>query len=172
MNLDLRTFIHDVKDYPKPGILFKDITPLLRNGPAFSECIEVLATAVKAFGADQIAAPESRGFLFGAPVAARLGIGFVPIRKKGKLPRKVRSITYALEYGTDTLTMHEDAVEPGQRVVLLDDVLATGGTMAACVALVRESGAEVTGIGFLMELAFLHGRSKFDGIPIYSAVTY
>lgn len=172
MTRDFRELIHVVPDFPKPGISFKDITPLLADGPAFADCIDRLATAVRAFGADVIAAPESRGFLFGVPVAMKLGIGFAPIRKKGKLPRKTRSITYALEYGTDTLFIHADAVGPGQRVVVIDDVLATGGTMAACIALIRDCGADVTGAAFLMELGFLDGRSKLGGVPVHALVAY
>jgi adenine phosphoribosyltransferase len=160
-------------DFPKPGISFKDITPLLADGPAFADCIDRLATAVRAFGADEIAAPESRGFLFGVPVAMKLGIGFAPIRKKGQAAAQdAQHFAYALEYGTDTLCIHADAVGPGQRVVVIDDVLATGGTMAACLALIRDCGADVTGAAFLMELGFLDGRSKLGGVPVHALVAY
>lgn len=168
----LKSLVRDVPDFPKKGILFRDITPLLAHGPAFVEIVDALAAIARAARATKIAAPESRGFIFGAPVAAKLGIGFVPIRKPGKLPAKKRSVTYALEYGTDTLEMHEDGAAAGDRVLLVDDLLATGGTIRAVADLVETTGATVVGFAFVIELAALKGREKLGVRPVHALLTY
>ncbi|NLA35328.1 MAG: adenine phosphoribosyltransferase [Actinobacteria bacterium] len=168
---DFATYITDLPDYPSPGITFRDITPLLASGSAFNASIDAICEPF--FGkVDAVAGIEARGFLFAAPVAVRLGVGFVPIRKPGKLPRAVHIQDYALEYGTDTLEIHADAVSAGQRVLLVDDVLATGGTGGAAVALLQSIGAEVVGVSFLIELLGLDGRSKIADVPVSSIVTY
>ncbi len=169
----LREFIREIPDFPKPGISFKDITPLLADGPAFREVVDQIA-ARYAGGADveAVAGPEARGFILGPALAYRLGVGFVPIRKPGKLPHETRSVTYDLEYGSDSVEMHIDAIEPGQRVLLVDDLLATGGTISACAELVASAGAVVIACSFLVELSFLDGRSRLPGIQVHSLVTY
>ncbi len=156
----LRSRITTVADFPEPGIQFKDITPLLACPKAYPVSIDLLEEKVKDLGVEIIAAPESRGFLFGVPLALRMNVGFLPIRKPGKLPRETHAIEYALEYGTDSVEIHADAVQPGQKVLMVDDVLATGGTMAACCQLVEKMGGVVIGCAFLMELTFLGGREK------------
>lgn len=168
----IRNLIRDVPDFPKPGIVFKDITPVLSNAEAFGATLDWMAEQAKALGADVIAGPESRGFIFGAPLAQRLGLPFVPIRKPGKLPWKTRSVSYELEYGTDTVEIHEDAATDGQKVLIVDDLLATGGTMAACCELVEGLGASVAGCLFLIELGFLDGRQKLGARPARSLLTY
>ncbi|WP_422931170.1 adenine phosphoribosyltransferase [Singulisphaera sp. PoT] len=170
--VDPKAWIRDVPDFPKPGILFKDITPLLGHPPAFHAVIARLAEAFSGQPIDAVAAAEARGFIFGAPLALELNVGFVPIRKPGKLPYKTVSLEYELEYGSDRLEMHHDAIEPGKRILLLDDVLATGGTMRACVDLVRQSGAEVVGCAFVVELGFLNGRARLDSTNVFSLITY
>jgi adenine phosphoribosyltransferase len=170
--VDLKSFIRDVPDFPKPGIVFKDITPLLADGPAFRQVIEGLAALGRAKGATKVVAIESRGFIFGAAVAQALGVGVVPVRKKGKLPYRTISASYALEYGTDTLEMHVDALAKGDRVLLVDDVLATGGTAAAVVDLVRKGGAEPAALAFVIELLFLNGRAKLPGLPVEALIRY
>ncbi len=170
--VDPRQWIRDVPDFPKPGILFKDITPLLGHPPAFRAVIDGLAKAFQNRGVDAVAAAEARGFIFGAPLALALGAGFVPIRKPGKLPYQTVSLEYQLEYGTDRLEMHNDAIKPGSRILLLDDVLATGGTMKACVELVSSAGAEVVACAFVVELAFLEGRSKLGSTEVFSLITF
>lgn len=156
----IRSLIRDIPDFPKPGVLFKDIAPLLQDGPAFRSTVELLAARFSDDGVQYVAAPEARGFIFGAALASRLGCGFVPIRKPNKLPSATTSVTYGLEYGTDTVHIHSDAIQPGDRVVMVDDVLATGGTMAACAKLVGSLGGIILGCGFLMELRFLEGRVR------------
>lgn len=168
----IRAAIQDVPDFPKPGIIFKDITPMLSNGPLFQEFVNHLADRYRTENISQVVGIESRGFILGAPLAHELGVGFTLIRKPGKLPRATRSVTYALEYGTDTLTMHADALSKGEKVVLVDDVLATGGTAAAACELVESCGAILHEITFLMELGFLDGRSRLGNRNLHSVLTY
>ena len=162
--MDLRKYIRDVTDF-KPGITFFDITPLLADPKAFAYAIDALAERYKDSGANKIVAAEARGFIFGAPLAYKMNIGFIPVRKPGKLPYKTTSVTYDLEYGTDTLCMHVDAVIPGDQVLIIDDLLATGGTTGGMIELVQQGGGAVVGIGFLIELGFLDGQSMLCGIP-------
>ena len=170
--LDLREFVRSIPDFPKPGILFRDITPLLRSPEALRESVRQLAEKFSGRGIDAVAAAEARGFIFAAPLALELNVGFVPVRKPGKLPFDTHAFHYELEYGTDTLEMHVDGVENGHRVLLIDDLLATGGTMAACCQLVEKSGAEVVGCAFVIELAALAGREKLAPHEVCSLVTY
>ena len=170
--IDLRSLIRDIPDFPKPGILFRDVTPLLGNGPAFRTCIAQLCERLAPYKPQAIAGIESRGFIFGASVATELGIGFVPIRKPGKLPWKTRKEQYALEYGTDAIEVHEDAVAPGTRVALLDDLLATGGTAGAAIKLLQSLGGQVVVAEFVIELAFLKGRVGLSGVPAEVLITY
>jgi len=169
---ELERHIRDVPDFPKKGILFKDITPLLADGQAFRATIGHLSDRAGARRPDVIVAIESRGFIFGSAVATALGIGFVPVRKPGKLPRRSRRVTYALEYGTDSLEMHEDAVPPGARVLIVDDLLATGGTAGAAAELVLQGGAEVVGCAFVIELAFLGGRARLSPLAVDALIAY
>jgi adenine phosphoribosyltransferase len=169
---ELRAFIRDVPDFPKPGILFKDITPMLASGPALRATQDELAQRVAPYRPDLLVAIESRGFIFAATVAAKLGIGLVPVRKPGKLPWKKRRVEYDLEYGTDALEMHEDAVIAGHRVVVIDDLLATGGTAAATTRLVQNLGADVAAAAFVIELTFLHGRDKLAPVPVDALIAY
>ena len=171
MPIDLKTHIRQIPDFPKPGILFYDITTLLLHAGALKETVDRLAAAVGPYKPDLLAGIESRGFIFGAPVAYALGCGFTILRKKGKLPGSVMSHEYALEYGTDTLEMHDDAVKAGERVVLIDDLLATGGTLAAGERLLRQVGAVVPAAACVIELTFLGGRKKLD-IPIETLLAY
>jgi adenine phosphoribosyltransferase len=171
--IDLRDHIRDIPDFPKPGILFKDITPLLAHPGAFRATIDQLAEACSGRGIDLIAAAEARGFIFAAPLAIKLGAGFVPIRKPGKLPYETVALEYALEYGSDRLEMHSDALGAGHSVLLLDDVLATGGTMRACCDLVARSGARIVGCAFVLELSFLEGRARLEpDYEVFSLVRY
>ncbi|MEQ1574562.1 MAG: adenine phosphoribosyltransferase [Vicinamibacterales bacterium] len=170
--MDLKRHIRHVPDFPKAGILFYDITTLLRDPQAFSKTVDMLATPYEGKGIDAVIGIESRGFILGAAVAQRIGAGFVPIRKPGKLPASALTESYDLEYGTDSLEIHEDAVERGQRVLIVDDVLATGGTAAAAVQLVRRLGGELHGLAFLIELLFLDGKKKLPGEEIYSVLQY
>jgi adenine phosphoribosyltransferase len=171
-SIDPRDWIRDIPDFPKPGILFKDITPMLGNAEVFRSVIDGIARPFAGRSIDVVAAAEARGFLFGAPLALELGAGFVPIRKPGKLPYKTVSLEYQLEYGTDRLEMHDDALGPGRRVLLLDDVLATGGTMRACRDLVEQTGAELVGCAFVVELGFLEGRARLGSTEVFSLITY
>jgi adenine phosphoribosyltransferase len=166
--VNLEAYIRDVPDWPKPGVMFKDITPLLADPDAFHDAIDALAAPYADAGITKVLGAEARGFILGGALAYRLGAGFIPARKPGKLPWNTTSAEYELEYGTDTLEMHEDAVGPGDRVLIIDDVLATGGTAGAKAALVAGAGAEVAGFAFLMELDFFHGRDKLGGMPITS----
>lgn len=164
--------IRDVPDFPKPGVVYKDITPLLADPKGLEHCVAALAEPWEARGVDKVVGIEARGFILAAPVAMRLGAGFVPVRKAGKLPWKVRSDTYDLEYGTDTLEIHRDALSTGERVLVIDDVLATGGTASAGVRLVGALGAATVGFGCVIELAFLAGRAKLEGVDVISLITY
>jgi adenine phosphoribosyltransferase len=170
--LDPRDWIRDVPDFPKPGIVFKDITPLLGNPGAFGAVIDALASAFADRSISAVAAAEARGFIFGSPLALRLGVGFVPIRKPGKLPSATVALEYQLEYGTDCLEVHTDALGPGHRILLLDDVLATGGTMRACCDLVKQTGAEVVACAFVVELTFLNGRARLEPFEVFSLIGY
>ncbi len=161
--------IRDIPDYPQPGIVFKDITPLLADGKAFSAVVDGLADGHGAI--DKVVGIEARGFILAAPVACRLGAGFVPVRKKGKLPGPIFAEDYELEYGTATIEVHQDAFAPGDRILIVDDVLATGGTAAATAALVRRSGAAVVTIAVMIELSFLHGRGKLSDLPVRALLT-
>ncbi len=172
MELRAQRLIRDVPDFPKPGILFKDITPVLGDVQAMNEIIEQMATFACSRDVDVVAGIESRGFLFGTPLALRLGVGFVPIRKLGKLPADTVQAEYALEYGTNTVEIHRDALQPGQRVLIVDDLLATGGTAGAATQLVQALGAEVAGFSFLVELEFLHGRRALTGFSVQSLICY
>jgi adenine phosphoribosyltransferase len=164
--------IRDVQDFPTAGILFKDITPVLSDPALFGEVVRRLGEQVSSQAIEVVAGIESRGFLFAAPVALLLGSALVPVRKPGKLPHQTARVEYALEYGTDVLEMHRDAVRPGQRVLIVDDVLATGGTAAAAAELVRSLGGVVAGAAFVVELGFLHGRDRLDGMPLTSLVSF
>ena len=169
--MDLKAHIRGIRDFPKPGILFYDISTLLRHGPAWRAAMERLAEKIRPYKPDVLAGIESRGFLVAAPLALELGLGFVMLRKPRKLPGATVGLDYALEYGTDRIEMQADAVQPGQRVVLLDDLLATGGTMAAGIGLLRQAGAEVPLVAALIELSFLEGRKRLD-VPFASLVDY
>ncbi len=169
---DLKPYIRDIPDFPKPGIMFKDITPLLSHAAAFRASIDQLAERFADCRIDLVAAAEARGFIFAAPLAMVLGIGFIPIRKPGKLPYRTVAQQYDLEYGTDKLEMHSDALEPGRRILLLDDVLATGGTMRACCDLVQQSGAEVFACAFVIELLFLEGKARLEPHEVVSLLQY
>jgi adenine phosphoribosyltransferase len=171
-NIDLREHIRDIPDFPKPGILFKDVTPLLASPGAFRAAIDRMAAHFRNQRVDAVGAAEARGFLFGAPLALALDKAFVPIRKPGKLPYERITQVYELEYGTDTLEMHRDAVGPGERILLVDDVLATGGTMRACCDLVRSLGIEVVACAFLIELNFLKGRERLGDVDVFSLIRY
>ena len=166
----LTGLIRDVPDYPKPGILFKDITPLLRDPAGLALAVELMANPFRGAGIAAVAGAESRGFIFGTAVAQALSCGFIPIRKKGKLPPPVKSVTYQLEYGEDTLEVRDDAVSLGQRVLLVDDLLATGGTLQACASLLKSIGAEVVGATVLIELVALHGRNALTGLEIHAPI--
>jgi adenine phosphoribosyltransferase len=172
MTMDLKQHIRHVPDFPKAGILFYDITTLLRNAEGFAMTIEMVANPFVGQGIDVVVGIESRGFILGAAVAERIKAGFIPIRKPGKLPSKTLKESYALEYGTDALEVHEDAVERGQRVLIVDDVLATGGTASAAAQLVRKMGGDLHALAFLIELQFLNGKSKLTGEKVYSVLQY
>jgi len=168
----LKAAIRDVPDFPKPGIVFKDITTLLKDRRAFRQALDMFVVLCDDLPADKVIGIESRGFIFGSAVADRLGLGFVPARKVGKLPAKTVRTTYALEYGTDAVEMHADAVEKGERVLIVDDVIATGGTARAVGELVESVGATVAGFAFLLELSFLNGREKLGGRGVRSLIVY
>jgi len=169
---DLKKLIRDVPDFPKKGIIFKDITPLLQNPKGLRTAVEVISQHYKGKKIDIVIGAEARGFILAPTVAFNLGAGFVPIRKPGKLPYKKISETYSLEYGTDTLEMHKDGVEKGQNVLMVDDLLATGGTMAACCKMVESLGGNIVGCTFLIELAFLNGRNALGKHDIFSVIKY
>jgi len=168
----LKEFVRDVPDFPKPGILYRDITPLLNDPALMGEVLGGFAAEYRSAKVDVVAAAEARGFLFGLPLALELGVGFVPIRKPGKLPHETRSIVYDLEYGTDTLEIHADALEPNQRVLIVDDLLATGGTVAACCDLVEAAGAAVVACAFLIDLTFLGGAERLAPREVFSLIQY
>ncbi|MDP9271181.1 MAG: adenine phosphoribosyltransferase [Chloroflexota bacterium] len=169
---DLRAKIREVPDFPKPGILFYDITTLLKDAEAFRDVIDRMADQVKDAGVDLIVGMESRGFIFSAPMAYKLGTGFVPVRKLGKLPAETIEVEYALEYGTATLEIHKDSIQPGQRVLIVDDLLATGGTVMGTIELVQRLGGEIAGLSFMVELSGLHGREKLGDFNINALLTY
>ncbi|MHA0858360.1 adenine phosphoribosyltransferase [Paenibacillus sp. CMAA1364] len=170
--MNLKDYIRVIPDFPEQGISFKDITTLLQNGPMYKQAIDELKALVAHLEIDVIAGPEARGFVVGAPLAYALGVGFIPIRKSGKLPYETIEAGYNLEYGKDTLAMHKDAVHKGQRVLIADDLLATGGTISTSVNLVRQLGGEVVGAAFLIELEHLHGRDKLTDVEVLSLMTY
>jgi len=170
--MDIKSYIRDVPDFPKKGIVFKDITPLLKEPKAFRHVIQLLGDRYKNHKLDAVVAMESRGFIFGGALATHLGISFIPVRKPGKLPWKTICETYELEYGTDTLEIHEDSIGRGANVLVLDDVLATGGTAAATIRLVERAGGKVTEACFLMHLTFLNGQQKLKSTPFYSIIQY
>ena len=170
--MDLKKCVRVIEDFPKEGISFKDITTLIADGEAFKYSIDSIAEHLKDKKVDVILGPEARGFIFGVPVAYALGVGFVPVRKKGKLPFETVSVSYDLEYGTDILEIHKDAIKKGQRVAIVDDLLATGGTVEATIQLVEQLGGKVVGIAFLIELEALKGREKLKDYNVYSVLTY
>ena len=169
---DLKKLIREVPDYPKPGILFYDLTTLLKDRQGFRLLIDRLCDHYKGHTIDLVAGIEARGFIFAPALAYRLGAGFVPVRKPKKLPAKTAAVSYALEYGTDTLEIHEDAINKGHRVIICDDLLATGGTAAATAKLIQQLGGTVEGAAFAVELTFLHGRSKLPGLDVFSLIQY
>ena len=170
--MNLKDYIASIPDFPQEGILFRDITPLMADGEAFHEACAQLIEYAKKVGAEVVAGPESRGFIFGCPVANELKIGFVPVRKPNKLPRKTISYKYDLEYGTNELHMHADAIQKGQKVLIIDDLLATGGTVEATIKLVEELGGEVVGCAFLIELEDLKGRERLAGYDVFTMLKY
>jgi adenine phosphoribosyltransferase len=170
--LELRSLIRDIPDFPKKGILFKDITPLLASASGLALAVEVLANPFREIGVQAVVGAESRGFIFGTALAQALSCGFVPVRKPGKLPSKKIALTYALEYGTDTLEIHSDAIKPGEKCLIVDDLLATGGTMRACCDMVETLGGNIVGIAVLIELTFLKGRDRFNKYHLHSAIKY
>lgn len=172
MDANLTDLIRDIPDFPAPGILFRDITTLLKEGPAFKQTIDSLADRMATLDAHKVVAIESRGFIFGAPIAYRLGLGFVPVRKLGKLPADTISAEYELEYGTNSVEMHSDAISDGERVIIVDDLLATGGTTRATIELVERLGGEIVALAFLIELTELGARDSLAGYDIYTLIRY
>lgn len=170
--MNLKDYIRIIEDFPQPGIRFKDITPLLQNGAAYREAINRLAEQLKDKEIDYIAGPEARGFVIGAPLAYSLGVGFIPIRKSGKLPRETVEASYDLEYGKDRLAMHKDAFKPGAKIMIADDLLATGGTIATTIDLIHQLGGSIVGATFLIELIYLDGRDKIKELDIFSLMKY
>ena len=170
--IDLKGYIRSIPDWPKKGILFRDITPLLADPKAFAAAVDALCADFTNAGIKYVAAVEARGFIFGSAVAERLGAGFIPIRKKGKLPYKTETVTYDLEYGTDTLEVHRDTVSKGAKVLMVDDLLATGGTMAAACKLIKKIGGQIAGISFLIELVELSGRDKLGDYKVKAVISY
>nr|WP_309099799.1 adenine phosphoribosyltransferase [Fredinandcohnia onubensis] len=170
--MDLKKYIEIVDDYPKPGIKFKDITPLMNDGEAYKYATDQIVKYAREKEIDLVVGPEARGFIIGCPVAYSHGVGFAPVRKEGKLPRDVIKVDYGLEYGKDVLTIHKDAIKPGQRVLITDDLLATGGTIEATINLVEQLGGIVAGIAFLIELTYLDGRDKLDGYDVLTLMQY
>lgn len=170
--MDFKPYIRIIPDFPKEGIRFKDITTLLKDGGAYKQAIDEIADYARSLNVDIIAGPEARGFVVGAPLAYALNAGFAPVRKSGKLPGEVVSQEYDLEYGKDQLAIHKDAIQPGQRVLIADDLLATGGTISTTVNLVRQLGGEIVGAAFLIELSYLNGRDKIKDIDVFSLIKY
>lgn len=170
--MDLKKYVATVKNYPKEGILFRDITPLMNDGDAYKYATEKIVEFAKKHNVDLVVGPEARGFIFGCPVSYALGIGFVPVRKPGKLPREVIEYSYDLEYGSNVLCLHKDAIKPGQRVLVVDDLLATGGTVEASIKLVESLGGIVAGLAFLIELEELKGREKLKDYPVLTLMKY
>lgn len=170
--MEYKNYIEIVKDWPKEGVSFKDITPLMADGEAFSSAVNEIVEFAREKEIDIIVGPEARGFIIGCPVSYSLGIGFAPVRKPGKLPREVISVDYGLEYGENILAIHKDAIKPGQRVLITDDLLATGGTIEATIKLVEELGGIVAGCAFLVELSYLNGMDKLDGYEVLSLISY
>lgn len=170
--MDLKEYVTIVPDYPKEGITFKDITTIMDNGEAYKYATDEIVKYAKQVGTEIIVGPEARGFIIGCPVAYALEVGFAPVRKPGKLPRETIAVEYDLEYGTDTLTIHKDAIKPGQRVLIVDDLLATGGTVGATIELVEKLGGVVAGCAFLIELSYLEGRNKLKGYEIHTLIKY
>lgn len=170
--MELKDYIRDIPDWPKKGIVFKDLTPLFKDPAAFRFALETLRETFKSTPVDKVCGIEARGFILAPTIAYMLNAGFIPVRKPKKLPWQTEQVTYDLEYGTDTLEIHKDAVKPGERVLLIDDLLATGGTASGVVKLIERLGGKLTGIGFLVELTFLNGRSKLDGHSISSLIKY
>lgn len=170
--MNLENYIASIPDYPQKGVIFRDISPLMGDGEAYQEATRQIVAYAKERGAEMVVGPEARGFIVGCPVAYELGVGFAPVRKKGKLPRKTIEVSYDLEYGSDTLTIHEDAIKPGQRVLICDDLLATGGTIKATIELVEKLGGVVAGCAFLIELNDLNGRDKIKDYDIITLMDY
>ncbi|AIF66899.1 adenine phosphoribosyltransferase [Terribacillus saccharophilus] len=170
--MDYKKYITVVEDWPKPGIRFKDITTLMDNGPAYKSAVNEIVEFAKDKNVDLIVGPEARGFIVGCPVSYALDIGFAPVRKEGKLPREVIKVAYGLEYGENVLTIHKDAIKPGQRVLITDDLLATGGTIEATINLVEQLGGIVVGCAFFVELSYLDGRDKLDGYEVLTLTSY
>ncbi|MFG6118944.1 MULTISPECIES: adenine phosphoribosyltransferase [Thalassobacillus] len=170
--MDYKQHIAIVEDWPKEGVRFKDITPLMDNGKAFKSAIDDIVEYAKSLDIDLIVGPEARGFIVGCPVSYALEVGFAPVRKEGKLPRETIKVDYGLEYGENVLTIHKDAIKPGQRVLITDDLLATGGTIEATIKLVEELGGVVAGCAFLIELTYLHGREKLEGHDVLTLMQY
>ncbi|PKR79092.1 adenine phosphoribosyltransferase [Halalkalibacillus sediminis] len=170
--MDYKEHITIVEDWPKEGIRFKDITTLMDNGPAFKSAVDDIVEYAKKLDIDVIVGPEARGFIVGCPVSYALAKGFAPVRKEGKLPRETIKVDYGLEYGSDVLTIHKDAIKPGQRVLIIDDLLATGGTIEATIDLVNQLGGEVAGCAFLIELTYLNGRDKLEGYDVLTLMQY
>jgi len=171
-SVNLKAYIRDVPDFPRAGILFRDITPLLADKAALTRAIGAMAEPFRNAHVDYVAAVEARGFIFGSAVAKELDVGFIPLRKKGKLPYTTESVTYQLEYGTDTIEVHSDAMKNGDRILMVDDLLATGGTMSAACQLVEKLGAQIAGLTFLIELTDLAGRQKLTGYPIHAVMAF
>jgi adenine phosphoribosyltransferase len=170
--MDLKSLIRDIPDFPKPGIVFKDITTLLNNPDGLRYSIDSMAERVADLKPDYIVGMESRGFIFGTPLAYKMGVGFVPVRKPGKLPADTHSVEYELEYGSDRLEIHQDAFHPGSRILVIDDLIATGGTAAATAQLIQQTGSSLVGFGFIIELTFLEGRKNLPDVPIVSLIEY
>lgn len=170
--MNLKDYVASIPDYPKPGIIFRDISPLMADGEAYREATKQIVDYAKEKAIDMVVGPEARGFIVGCPVAFELGVGFAPVRKPGKLPRETISVSYELEYGTDTLTLHADAIKPGQRVLVCDDLLATGGTVKATIELIEKLGGVVVGCAFLIELDELKGREKIQDYDILTLMDY